>query len=126
MTPEQPYQKIAIALLRSPEWQAWYQYARENNLFDVDETAECGWMSDNHFRAFIEFIKDQARVEWEKRESELVQQIKANDASWMALKNDYSELARTIGAKGDPWFGDPLCSHKELLDMAKTLRQKDV
>jgi hypothetical protein len=59
MEPEQPYQKIALALLRSPEWQAWYQHARGENLFDVDETSECGWMSDKHFKAFMEFVRDE-------------------------------------------------------------------
>ena len=36
----------------------------------------------------------------------------------MFLKDDYSELAR---AKGDSWFGDPLCSHKEVIEKAKAL-----
>jgi len=49
------YQTIAGALLKSPEWQAWYKHASKNMLWDVDETQECGWMSDNHFREFMTF-----------------------------------------------------------------------
>lgn len=51
------HQTIAGALLKSPEWREWYKYASENMLFDVDETQEVDAMSDNHFKTFIEFIK---------------------------------------------------------------------
>lgn len=48
---------IYDTLIHSPEWKAWYKYAGENHLFDVDETQECDWMSPEHFKAFVEFIK---------------------------------------------------------------------
>src|SRR3990167_11546733 len=32
------HQSIAGALLRSPEWKSWYDYAKKHMLFDVDET----------------------------------------------------------------------------------------
>ena len=52
------HQTIAGALLKSKEWEAWYDYASKNMLFDVDETAIVDAMSDKHFNAFIEFLKN--------------------------------------------------------------------
>lgn len=51
------HQTIAGALLKSPEWKAWYMYASKNHLFDVDETQELDMMGDEHFKAFVKFIK---------------------------------------------------------------------
>ena len=52
------HQTIAGALLKSKEWEAWYKHAQENMLFYVAETTELGDMSDKHFNAFINFIKN--------------------------------------------------------------------
>lgn len=51
------HQSIAGALLRSKEWRAWYKYASENMLYDVDETLTIDVMSDNHWNDFIRFIR---------------------------------------------------------------------
>lgn len=51
------HQTIAGALLKSKEWNRWYDYASKRMLFDVDETMMIDAMSDEHFRAFIKFIR---------------------------------------------------------------------
>jgi hypothetical protein len=51
------HQTIAGALLRSPQWRAWYEHASENMLYDVDETQTIDAMSDGHFQAFMKFCK---------------------------------------------------------------------
>lgn len=43
------------------------------------------------------------------------------EQQWMVLKDQYSELARAMGFKGDAWFGDPLEPHEEVLAKAKEL-----
>ena len=55
---------------------------------------------------------------------ELRQQLKAMEQQWMSLKDDYAELARAIGVEGDAWFGDPLASHKEVVQVAKGVRRE--
>lgn len=57
-------QSVYQALMRSPQWKAWYEHAEKNHLFDVAETAECDWMSDKHFQAFIEHTIHQERLKW--------------------------------------------------------------
>ena len=47
-----------IAIATTPEWQAWYQYASENHLYDVDECVEAGWMSNEHARDFMKFVQE--------------------------------------------------------------------
>jgi len=51
------HQTIAGAMLSSKEWSRWYKHAEKNMLFDVNETQEIGDMSDEHWNAFIDFIK---------------------------------------------------------------------
>jgi hypothetical protein len=46
-------------IIVSPEWQAW---VRENEIeprFDVHESMECGWLSKEHFAAFLKFAARQ-------------------------------------------------------------------
>lgn len=43
------HQTIAGALLKSPEWDKWYEHASKKMLYDVDETREIDAMSDGHF-----------------------------------------------------------------------------
>lgn len=51
------HQTIAGAVLASKEWKAWYKYASENMLFDVDETMTIDAMSVEHWNEFIKYIK---------------------------------------------------------------------
>lgn len=54
------------------------------------------------------------------------EEYKALEQAWMSLKDDYAELARALGVKGDAWFGDPLKSHKEVIAVAKSLEQSTI
>lgn len=47
---------------------------------------------------------------------------KSVEASWMALKDDYSEICRALGFEGDAWFGDPLVKHEDIVARAKALQ----
>lgn len=51
--------KIAGALLRSHEWEVWVKKNEKEPMFDVEETRELGIMSDKHWNAFVEFIRNQ-------------------------------------------------------------------
>ena len=53
------YQTITGAVLRSPQWKEWYTYNQKNPKFDVDETQDTGWMSSEHFEAFIKFTNQE-------------------------------------------------------------------
>lgn len=53
--------------------------------------------------------------------SELRGKYKGMEASWMHLRDQYSEIARALGFDGDAWFGDPLASHEEIVSRAKKL-----
>lgn len=39
----------------------------------------------------------------------------------MTLKDDYREICRALGFKGDAWFGDPLVKRSEIVAKAKEL-----
>jgi len=47
--------------------------------------------------------------------------FKSLEESYMALKDDYSEICRALGFKGNAWFGDPLESHETIIKRAKEL-----
>lgn len=60
------YQTVYKAFMNSPEWRAWENHLTEKmkrdefvpgEMFDFDETRECGWMSDKHMRAFMRFVR---------------------------------------------------------------------
>lgn len=34
--------------------------------------------------------------------------------------DDYAELAKIVGATPNAWFGDPVESHEEIMEMART------
>lgn len=53
-------QRIAMALLSSPEWRSWENQAYKLG-WDWAETSETGWMSDGHFTAFMEFVRTTKR-----------------------------------------------------------------
>ena len=78
----------------------------------------------NKQEKLLERLREIIQAERQKREeveSELRGKIAGLEQQWMFLKDDYSELARAIGVKGDAWFGDPLCSHKEVLEKVEAL-----
>lgn len=51
------------------------------------------------------------------------EKYKQQEQEWMVLKDQYSEIARALGFKGDAWFDDPLASHEEIVKRAKELAQ---
>jgi hypothetical protein len=42
----------------SPQFQAWVRYNESLDipLFDTPESIETGWLSQNHFQAFLDFV----------------------------------------------------------------------
>lgn len=49
-------------------------------------------------------------------------QYKSLEIGWHQLKDDYSELARTLGMAGDPFWGDPLDKHAAVLARARACK----
>lgn len=45
------------AVVNNPLWQEWEKYAVEQG-FDWHESVECGWLSDQHFVAFLNWVKE--------------------------------------------------------------------
>ncbi len=41
----------------SPEWQAWEKAALGHG-FDWHESTECGWLSPEHFAAFMSWVRN--------------------------------------------------------------------
>jgi hypothetical protein len=50
-----------------------------------------------------------------------VAEAKEMELAFMVTKDEYSALARAIGIQGDSWFGDPLESHGEVVQRAKSI-----
>lgn len=46
------------SIMATEEWKLWYKHASENMLFDVDECEACGWMSEEHAREFMKFVRN--------------------------------------------------------------------
>lgn len=67
-----------------------------------------------------QFFRDKITNALFKAKEEEREKAKSLEQSWMSLKDDYSEICRAIGIKGDAWFGDPIISHKEILEHIKT------
>lgn len=44
-------------IVDSPEWEAWVKLNEAYPMFDVHECMECGWLSPQHFAAFLSFVK---------------------------------------------------------------------
>ena len=42
-------------VITSSQWEAWEKVAGKEG-WDTDECRECGWISPQHFQAFIKFI----------------------------------------------------------------------
>jgi hypothetical protein len=45
------------AVVRSPEWQEWNKYAYKRG-WDWDESTECGLLSEEHFKAFLDWVRE--------------------------------------------------------------------
>lgn len=56
--------------------------------------------------------------------SSIYARFKSAEQDWIILKDQYSELCRAAGIKGDAWFGDPLMSHEECVAHIKRLADK--
>lgn len=53
---------ITGALVTSAQFKAWVDYNRKvEMLFDIDETLGTGWMSPEHFQAFMKFAGDKRK-----------------------------------------------------------------
>lgn len=48
-------------------------------------------------------------------------EYKAIEQQWMALKDQYSEIARELGMTKLGFWGDPLAHHNEIVQRAKFL-----
>ena len=44
-------------IVHSPQWQAWEKVAHTHG-HDWHESVECEWLSPNHFRAFLDWLKE--------------------------------------------------------------------
>lgn len=58
-------------VVQSPQWIEWEKYNNSLSwedrkkldlMYDIDECRECGWISQDHFQAFIRFIKNTTNV----------------------------------------------------------------
>lgn len=61
-------QTISAALRLSPEWKAWEKYAYQKH-WDWGESNDTGWMSDEHFAAFMDFVRSTVRKTETKKQS---------------------------------------------------------
>ena len=43
-------------VVASPEWQVWVEKNEREPKFDVNESMETGWLSPEHFAAFLEWV----------------------------------------------------------------------
>ena len=48
-------------VVSNPTFQNWVKYNESLDipLFDTAESIECGWLSQKHFEAFLDFVKKQ-------------------------------------------------------------------
>jgi hypothetical protein len=59
-------------VVESEYWKQWTEYANKNQLYDVDECRECGWIGKSHFDAFIDYITKRRII---LRDKEWINQI---------------------------------------------------
>ena len=45
-------------VISSPQWREWAKKQREECRWDTVEAEDCGWLSDEHFQAFLEFVRN--------------------------------------------------------------------
>ena len=43
-------------IVKSEIWKEWTKHCEQNQLFDIWESIECGWLSDEHWQAFITWV----------------------------------------------------------------------
>jgi hypothetical protein len=58
--------------------------------------------------------KGEGRTNWRDK-------YKSLEISWHQLKDQYSEIARAVGMPSDPFWGDPLGSHADVLARVQQL-----
>lgn len=46
-------------IVQSEIWKEWTKHQEEVMEFDIHESIECGWMSERHWEAFINWVKKQ-------------------------------------------------------------------
>lgn len=61
------YPTFYDTIIASPQWQAWVKENEVRPRYDVHESMECGWLSPQHFQAFMLFSIDPGLYEWEER-----------------------------------------------------------
>lgn len=52
------YTSFYQTIVSSKEWTEWRKVA-EKKGFDVEESTECDWLSEDHWKAFIRWVKKQ-------------------------------------------------------------------
>ena len=52
-------------------------------------------------------------------ETDWVSEAKSMEQAFMCVKDEYSELARALGIRGDSWFGDPIETHEDVVRHAR-------
>lgn len=55
LTDKNKYPTFYETIVKSPQWQNW-QYVAVNFGFDAAESTECGWLSPEHFQAFLKWV----------------------------------------------------------------------
>lgn len=43
-------------ITESPQWEEWSKSQDINTKYDMAEVEECGWISQEHFQAFLKFV----------------------------------------------------------------------
>lgn len=51
---KKPYPTYYDTLVNNRHWQKWGEVAEEHG-FDWHESVECGWLSEEHFQAFLDW-----------------------------------------------------------------------
>ncbi len=51
-----PYDSFWKTVIESPQWIAWSSHFDGYHNWDVSECEACGWISKNHFQAFLKFV----------------------------------------------------------------------
>ena|SRR3990167_2007111 len=91
------------SIVATDEWEAWYKHASENNLYDVDECQECGWMSEGHAKDFLAFVvaKERKRlreaVAGMKKVSPQLHYHGSEKDYWLGMNHALAEVEKIIG-----------------------------
>ena len=68
-------------IVESKEWKEWEKVAYENG-FDWSESTECGWLSPQHFQAFLDWTT----------EERFKKELKVSDDRWKACELELNKL----------------------------------